>query len=75
MVTTQLPTKENRYGQTLYPVFGMQRADWKLGAKPDGYRRCSGGAAAVIRDAMGDPDIDATCVEWDSELGAYFAAG
>ncbi len=74
MTIDPLPTKENRHGETLYPVFACHRDDWQPDMKPDGYMRTKHGAAAVICAALGDPDIDASCVEWQADLGAYFAA-
>jgi len=71
---TPLPTKTNRLDETRYPVFACHRDEWQPDMKPDGYRRDKYDAAKVIRDTLGDPDIDATCVEWASDLGAYFAA-
>jgi hypothetical protein len=74
MTIDRLPTRTNYLGETGYPVFACHRNDWQSDMKPDGYRRDKSGAASVIRDAMGDPDIDESCVDWDIVLGAYFAA-
>jgi hypothetical protein len=74
MTIDRLPTKEGRHGETLYPVFACHRDDWQSDMKPDGYRRDKRDAAIIIRHALGDPDIDESCVDWDAELGAYFAA-